>query len=56
MSDKEFLFWIYSRMIEIHGENPNYDYMHKLRDLANKQSNGLEEGSVIVTRIEKDKR
>jgi hypothetical protein len=33
IKDKEHLEWIYHRMIEIHGENPNYDYMIKFREI-----------------------
>ena len=31
MNDKEFLIWIHERLTEVHGENPTFDYMHKLR-------------------------
>ncbi len=31
MKDKEFLQWIEARLIQVHGESPNVDYMHKLR-------------------------
>jgi hypothetical protein len=29
--DREFLSWLHTRLTVIHGEDPNYDYMHKLR-------------------------
>ena len=32
MKDQEFLAWIYSRL-KMHGENPNVDYMHKLKNI-----------------------
>ncbi len=32
MPDKEFLEWIYLRL-KRHGENPNVDYMHKLKNI-----------------------
>jgi hypothetical protein len=35
MSDKDFLQWILSRLEHVHGENPNYDYMQKLRAIIN---------------------
>ncbi len=35
MTNGEFLKWIHLRMVEIHGENPNYDYMHKLLKISN---------------------
>ena len=31
MRDKDFLQWIHDRLEHQHGENPNYDYMSKLR-------------------------
>jgi len=31
MEDDEFLQWIYDRLVHVHGESPNFDYMHKLR-------------------------
>lgn len=35
MKDKEFLLWIHNRLVEVHGENPYFDYMHKLRAIIN---------------------
>ena len=31
--DVKHLEWMYNRMIEIHGENTNYDYMIKLKNI-----------------------
>ena len=31
MEDKLFLQWLYRRLVYEHGENPDYDYMHKFR-------------------------
>lgn len=31
LNDKEFLQWIYDRLLNVHGENKHYDYMHRLR-------------------------
>lgn len=31
LTDKEFLEWIFERLVNVHKENPLYDYMHKLR-------------------------
>lgn len=31
MNDKTFLQWIHNRLVVVHGENSNFDYMHKLR-------------------------
>jgi len=33
MKDREFLWWIHNRLITVHGENENYDYMHKFRSV-----------------------
>jgi hypothetical protein len=32
-NDKSFLFWLHERLVGKHGENPNVDYMWKLRSL-----------------------
>lgn len=33
MNDKEFLTWIHQRLVHLHRENPNVDYMGKLRSI-----------------------
>lgn len=33
MTDKEFLNWIYERLLYVHKEHANYDYMHRLRSI-----------------------
>lgn len=33
--DKKHLEWIYNRLIEIHNENPNYDYMIEFKKIIN---------------------
>ena len=35
--DLEHLQWIHDRMIAVHNENPNYDYMLYLQDIINRQ-------------------
>ena len=30
--NKKFFNWIYNRLVYVHGENPNYDYMLSLRE------------------------
>ena len=30
--NKEFFNWIYNRLVYVHEENPNYDYMLSLRE------------------------
>jgi hypothetical protein len=36
MKDTEFLNWLHDRLITHHGENRNYDYMHRLREIIAK--------------------
>ena len=36
ISDREFLKWIHDRLQCIHGENPNHDYMVRLRKITMK--------------------
>lgn len=31
MTDKQFLKWIHARLQNVHGEDPNVDYMSRLR-------------------------
>ncbi len=31
MTDRDFLIWIHERLVNVHGENPLFDYMWKLR-------------------------
>lgn len=31
INDQVFLRWIWQRMVNIHEENPNYDYMRKFK-------------------------
>jgi hypothetical protein len=35
-SDINHLKWIYERLIHVHKENPNYDYMLKFKEIINK--------------------
>ena len=36
MKDKEFLTWLYYRLINVHKENCNVDYMTKFASIINK--------------------
>lgn len=38
-TDVNHLEWMYNRMIEIHNENPNYDYMIKFKEIINQFKN-----------------
>ena len=31
MKDRDFLIWIHERLEHVHGENPHYGFMHRLR-------------------------
>ena len=33
MNDRDFLIWIHYRLVEVHGEHPDFDYMWKLRSI-----------------------
>jgi hypothetical protein len=37
MKDRDFLLWIHERLEHVHGEKPAYDYMHKLKAVAEAQ-------------------
>lgn len=36
MTDREFLIWIYQRLVDVHGEDPKDDYMIRLRKVIMK--------------------
>lgn len=45
MKDREFLIWLYHRIVSVYGENPYNDYLYRLRDIIvtttkNKNSQG----------------
>jgi len=33
MTDKQFLWWIHERLVNVHGESELFDYMHHLRHI-----------------------
>jgi hypothetical protein len=35
IGDQVFLDWVFERMINVHGENPDCDYMLRLRAIIN---------------------
>lgn len=39
--DLAHLNWMYSRLISVHGENPNYDYMLRMNKILTKIANNL---------------
>ncbi len=32
-TDEQHLKWLFDRLVEVHGENPNYDYMIRLEKI-----------------------
>lgn len=36
MNDKEFLNWIINRLTNLFGDDPNADFIHRLRNISNK--------------------
>lgn len=34
--DAEFLRWLVDRLVNVYGESPNVDFVHKLRSVANR--------------------
>lgn len=36
MSDKEFLHWLILRIIKVYRENPNVDFVQRLKKIADK--------------------
>jgi hypothetical protein len=34
MTTSDFLLWIHGRLVNVHGENYHYDYMHRLREVV----------------------
>lgn len=37
--DVQHLEWIFGRMVEVHGENENFDYMNRFRDIIQSEKN-----------------
>lgn len=33
MNDRDFLIWLYERLVNVHREHELYDCMHRLRDI-----------------------
>lgn len=60
MKDKKFLAWIHERLKHQHGENPNYDYMWRLRQIiyqtpsAADSSNTPHVAPAVITTIAED--
>jgi hypothetical protein len=34
MSDREFLYWLAERLVNVYGESPNVDFIQRLRTIA----------------------
>ena len=51
MTNSEHLNWLFDRLVEVHNENPNYDYMVRFRKIIDEVEN--EEIKDSLTREEK---
>jgi len=51
MTNSEHLNWLFDRLVEVHNENPNYDYMIRFRKIIDEVEN--EEIKDSLTREEK---
>ncbi len=40
-TDKEHLQWIHDRIVEVYGENENIDFLHRMRNIIDKQDTEL---------------
>lgn len=38
LTNRDFLMWLHERLVSRYGENPLFDYMHKLRKIADEQA------------------
>jgi hypothetical protein len=54
MKKTELLQFIYDRMKNVHGENENYDYMHRLREII--ESEKRTENTFVNYGVELDDR
>lgn len=55
MKDKEFLQWMHDRLIYVHGENKNVDYLHKLRCIIETIDEDQSTPNIINSHETKDK-
>jgi len=51
MTNSQHLNWIFERLVEVHNENPNYDYMIRFRKIIDDVEN--KETKELLTRQEK---
>jgi hypothetical protein len=51
MTNSQHLNWVFDRLVEVHNENPNYDYMIRFRKIIDESENG--ETKDLLTRQEK---
>jgi hypothetical protein len=50
-TNSEHLSWLFDRLVEVHNENPNYDYMIRLRKIIDEVEK--EETKDLLTRQDK---
>jgi hypothetical protein len=48
MKDKDILEFIYDRLLNVHGENENYDYMHRLKSILERSDNSQSTKGILV--------
>lgn len=53
MSKKEFLLWLIERLVEVYGENPNADFLIRLKKIADENRDLLEEWQIVQQTPEK---
>jgi hypothetical protein len=51
MTNSQHLNWLFDRLVEVHNENPNYDYMIRFRKIIDEVEK--EETKDLLTRQEK---
>lgn len=49
MKDKQFLWWIHERLVNVHGEKEMVDYMHHLRRIIFDMSDKKETSNISRT-------
>lgn len=50
-TDSEHLQWIHDRLVHVHGENENYDYMHRLRKVIEAQRKREQVEAAMMRRL-----
>lgn len=51
-ADRRHLQWIFDRLVNVHHENPNYDYMHRLKEVIDSYDANKDEVWVPATAVD----